>query len=219
MDCELFARASHERVYEPGMNIFMQGDNCSGVYCIQSGLVGLRRSDDNGNSAMLRLSQNGDVLGYRAVIGKRQHRNTAEVLTRSRVCFIEAARLTMLLQRNPNLKEGFLQRALVDLTTTETNCAEQMTRGLQARFLHLLFRLYQNVEAQQDDREHVFDLPVQRKDIAALLGATPESISRIINRLEEQGLVRFVGRRVIFSNMGRFRAKIQIGIEAATAEA
>jgi CRP-like cAMP-binding protein len=216
-DRDLFARGVHERFYEPGTTIFMQGDDCSGVYCIRSGLVGLRRSDDHGNSAMLRLSQHGDILGYRALIGKRPHRNTAEVLTPSRVCVIGASRLDSLLQRNQCLVEAFLQRALADLTRAEANCAEQMTGSLKVRFLHLLFRLYRNLEAQRGDREDAFDLPVQRKDLAALLGVAPESISRVISQLEEQGLVRFAGRRVIFSNKEHCRATIQIGIEAAAA--
>jgi CRP/FNR family transcriptional regulator len=213
-DRELFVRAVHERIYEPGQTIFMQGGDCSGVYCIRSGIVGVRRSDDFGNSAMLRLSQNGDVLGYRALIGKGRHRTTAEVLTPSRVCFIDAARLALLLQRNANLAESFLQRSLADLTATEANCANQMTACLKTRFLHLLFSFYQSRRTEPSDREQTFDLPIQRKDIAALLGTTPESVSRLINKLEERRLVRFVGRRVVFEDLKHLRATMPVGMDS-----
>ena len=104
------------RGFRAGQTFFLEGDECRGVYCIQSGLVGLRRSDEDGNSALLRLSQRGDILGYRALLGKGRHRNTAEVLTHCRACFIEASRLVGLIERNPALREGFLQRALADFT-------------------------------------------------------------------------------------------------------
>ena len=43
--------------------------------------------------------------------------------------------------------------------------------------------------AESGDQGDQLDLPLQRKDIAALLGATPESISRLISKLGDEGLV------------------------------
>jgi len=194
----LWARATRSRVFEPGQTFFLEGDECRGVYCIQSGLVGLRRSDEDGNSALLRLSQRGDILGYRALLGKGRHRNTAEVLTHCRACFIEASQLVGLIERNPALREGFLQRALADFNRTEDGCAALMTAGLRSRLLKLLQMLREGYGAESGDQGYQLDLPLQRKDIAALLGATPESISRLISKLGGEGLVKFKGRQVFF---------------------
>jgi CRP/FNR family transcriptional regulator len=201
-DRHLFSNAVRSRVYEPGETLFGQGEENRGVFCVRSGLAGLRRSDEHGNSAILRLARPGDLLGYPAFLGKKNHPNTAEVLTKSTICFIEASKLRWILARNPRLMESFVQRALTDLSRTEANCASLLTAGLRCRLFHLILIFYESHGAKLGEGNYAVDLPVQRKDLAALLGAKPESISRLISRLDEEGLVRFEGRRVAFSDLG-----------------
>ncbi|MGO9983113.1 MAG: Crp/Fnr family transcriptional regulator [Rhodomicrobium sp.] len=191
----------HSRTYEAGETLFLQGQENRGVFCVKSGLVGLRRTDENGNSAVLRLSLPGGVLGYPAFLGKKNHPNTGEVLTRSTVCFIEASQLRWIIQRNPELMESFIQRALTDLNRTEANCAALLTADLRCRLFHLLLIFYEHFGAKSAEGRYTVELPVQRKDLAALLGAKPESISRLINRLDREGCVRFEGRRVDFADL------------------
>ena len=41
---------------QPGDTLYCQGDPGNGVYCIKSGLVGVRRVSASGNSVLIRLS-------------------------------------------------------------------------------------------------------------------------------------------------------------------
>jgi CRP/FNR family transcriptional regulator len=188
-------------VIEPGQSLFRQGDDCKGVYWLLSGLVGLRRFDAQGNSALLRLQRAGDVLGYRALVEKCPYYNTAEAMTTCRVFFVPASRLEGLVERNPLLGQKFLKLALRDIADIESKCAALLTAGLKSRFLELIMMFYKNSSARSEDRGILIDLPLQRKDMAALLGATPESISRLINKLDGEGRVRFDGRRVVVPNL------------------
>jgi len=195
------AKAVRSRIYGPGEILFRQGEENNGLFCFQSGLAGLRRSDGNGNSAILRLIRPGDVVGYPAFLGRRTHPNTAEILVPSKICFIEASQLRWVLKRNPGLTESLLQRVLADLDRTEINCASLLTAGLRGRLLHLLLSFYESYGERLAEGICAVELPVQRKDLAALLGAKPESVSRLISRLDEEGIVRFEGRRVTFPDL------------------
>lgn len=198
-DGSCLAEALRPRVVEPGQLLFRQGDPCQGVYSIQSGLVGIRRTDPAGNSALLCLQQRGEVVGYRALLSQAAHASSAEALTPTRVCFIEASRITAAMDRNPALKDVFLHRALAELDRTEAKCASLLTVDLKTRLLQLLHQLCESLGSNPDGMNRVLDLPIQRKDIAALIGATPESISRVIARLRSDGLVKFDGRKVTIS--------------------
>ena len=66
--------------YMPGDSVFSQGDDGTGVYCIQSGLIGLRRLDQDGNSTLIRLVHPGETIGYRSFLQNKTHRNSAEIL-------------------------------------------------------------------------------------------------------------------------------------------
>jgi len=188
------------RVLEPGAILFRQGDNADGVYCIQSGLIGLRRITPTGDSTLLRLCTSGVTVGYRALLSKVPHRNSAEALSPSVVCFIERLHVRRLLESNPQLGERFLQHCFGDLDQTETDYAKSMTMGLKARFLHVLLIFYERLGYRQGDYDLV-DIPIQRAELASLVGARPESISRFVRSLEEEGLVQFDKRRVRFLDM------------------
>lgn len=195
-DGSCHAEALRPRVVEAGQLLFRQGDPCQGIYSIQSGLVGMRRADADGNSALLSLQMKGDVIGYRALLSRAPHASTAEALTTTRVCFVEASRIAAAMDRNPAVKDVFLHRALDELDRTEAKCASLLTVDLKARLLQLLHQLSESLGCKSEGASRVLDLPIQRKDIAALIGATPESISRVIARLRSEGLVSFDGRKV-----------------------
>lgn len=197
-DRALLQQMMRPRVLEPGDTLYLQGDECDGIYCVQSGLIGLRQSDEEGDAALLRLCQSGELLGYRSLLTRSPHRNTAEVLTLSRVCFFEASQMLALIDRNKALSESFQQLALADLTRAESNCAVLLTAGLKRRLHQLLRMLYERYGQQVDEGEYLIELPIQRKDLAALLGATPESISRLIKEVGERGII-FNGRKVAIS--------------------
>lgn len=206
----LFTNCGHSRRYGPGETLFLQGDGNRGVYYLESGLVALRRSDENGNSALVCLNHPDDLIGYPAFLSQKEHRNTAEVLTPSKIYFIDASRLRWMLNSDPNLKESFLERALLDLDRAEANCAALLTADLRCRLFHLLLTFSKSYGTQLSDGSPGVELPVQRKDLAALLGAKPESISRLIRMLDQEGLVRFKGRLVAISSLNRLAAEVSI---------
>jgi len=86
---------------EAGETLFSQGDPGNGVYCVQSGLIGLRRVDVNGNSVLIRLASAGSTVGYRTFLTREAHVNSAEALTASVLCYIPRPRVEQLLKANP----------------------------------------------------------------------------------------------------------------------
>ena len=151
----------------------------------------------------------GDLLGYRAVLCQDPHGSSAEVLQPSRVCFIATRILRGLLTDYPELGQGLLRQALADLDRTEADYVALLTRGLRERFLQLLVMLYERHGRELGESGHALDLPISRKDIADLLGATAEAISRLTSRLEAEGLIRFDGRTVLFDTLSNLETAAQ----------
>jgi hypothetical protein len=63
--------------------------------------------------------------------------------------------------------------------------------------------LHADYAVAQNGRRLIVDVPIQRKDMAALIGAAPESLSRLLNQLTQQGLIRIEGRRIDFTAAAR----------------
>jgi CRP-like cAMP-binding protein len=195
-DERIFREATRTKRYAAGRTLFSQGQECQQLYFVRSGLVGLRRTDENGNSALLRLCRSGDLLGYRAMTAEEEHQNTAEVLSSSEVMIVSRSVFQWLAQRNARLNGQILNFALRALNHTEAICAELLTAQLKNRLLSLLAMFDERVGESDSAQGFQIELPIQRKDLADLLGTNPASLSRTIARLQKDGNVRFEGRRV-----------------------
>ncbi|MBT5307771.1 MAG: Crp/Fnr family transcriptional regulator [Rhodospirillaceae bacterium] len=186
---------------EPGEIIYQQGDQSEGVYCIQSGLVGIRQLDADGKETLLRLCNPGETIGYRALLSNSEHSHYAEILAPSHICFIERRIVTDLLSHNPVIGERFLVRSLNELNEAEENLVRSRNLKVRTRLLHCLMVLFDQYGDGNDQKGYVLKIPVSRKDLASLITVTPESVSRTINNLEEDNLVHFEGRNAHFMNI------------------
>jgi CRP/FNR family transcriptional regulator, anaerobic regulatory protein len=207
-DERIFREATRTRKYATGRTLFSQGQECQELYFVRSGLIGLRRSDEDGNSALLRLNRAGDVLGYRAIAERSVHQNTAEVLTSSEVLIVSRSIFQWLARRNAWLNEHILRFALHGLSQAEAICAELLTARLKERLLSLLAMFDERSSEADEMRGFQIELPIQRKDLADLLGTNPASLSRTIARLQKDGDVRFTGRRVHVLNPRALRTEV-----------
>jgi CRP-like cAMP-binding protein len=186
----------HSRDFAPGEVLFHEGDPCTGVYCIESGLVGIRKSDAEGNSVLLSVANTGDTLGYRAMLSEKEFTASAEVLEPSRVCHIDSATVRKLLQENPALGLRYLKRVSDNLEAAEEKILHNTTLSVRARFAHLLVVLLDKYGKRNDDGSAGFTLPLARHDLASMIGTTPESLSRTIKKLSDDGLADFSGREI-----------------------
>ncbi|PLX41279.1 MAG: hypothetical protein C0605_05730 [Hyphomicrobiales bacterium] len=195
-------RYALRRQYELGDKLYHQGDKCHGLFCIRSGFVGLRRYDVSGRSSLIKLAGPGDTLGYRALLGHSTHSNTAEILKASEVCYIDRAIISEILQNHPSVGERFLQRCLTDLERMEAAYLRAKNLTTREQLLHFLMILHEQFGQLDENGCHYIVLPIARKDIAELIGSTPESVSRTIKKLETEHLVQFEGRLASFENLG-----------------
>lgn len=193
---ELIETSKTARDYLPGDVIYHQGDPCEGVYCVESGLIGLRKLDADGNSVLVRLANAGDTIGYRSFLAGESHRLGAEALKASTVCYIPLATVRAFLQENPALGLRFLQRTANQLGETEEKFLQSTSLDIHARFAHLLLVLKDRFATGTNIGPVTFELPLSRQDMAAMIGVRPETMSRAIRKFEEAGLARFTGRTV-----------------------
>jgi CRP-like cAMP-binding protein len=195
-EMKLIDGAKIARDHLPGDVIYHQGDPAHGIYCVENGLIGLRRLDAEGNSVLVRLAYAGDTIGYRSLLAGEAQRLGAEALKPSTVCFIDRATVRELLETNPALGLRFLKRASRDLGDIEDKFVQAATLDIKGRLAHLLLVLKERCATAGANGEVVLELPISRQDLAAMVGVRPETMSRTIRQLEDAGVAFFSGRKV-----------------------
>lgn len=200
-DLRLVNQAKVTNVYEPGQVIYYQGNPCLGIHCLETGLVALRKSDGKGNKLIARLFHGGETMGYLAYFAGTGYTGTAEALAPTRVCFIERSTIRTLLERNPLLGHRFLARISANLQDAEAARLTAAGLPLRAQLAHLLLVFKDRFGSVGEDGALRIALPLARRDLAAMLGARPESLSRALRQLENDGVARFEGRAVVIPDL------------------
>ena len=195
-DIDLFNRKVVCRTYEAGSVVFGQGDQCRGLYLVERGLVAVRKVDGQGQSAIVRLAPQGHSLGYRPLLAKEDHRATAEVINDSRICFVDAATMHCLLLNNPNLGMRFLELTAQTLGGAEARLFQVAALSVRTRIVHILILLRDHYGKLAEDGALLLDLPMSRRDLADMIGARSESVSRNMRDLMNDGLISLSGRTV-----------------------
>jgi CRP-like cAMP-binding protein len=181
--------------------LFHEGTPCLGLFCLQRGTVALRRPRASGKPALVSLVEPGQTLGYRAFFSGEHHGVSAVALTECRVCFVDRGTVAQLLERDAGLCWRFLRSLAHDSEHAEDALVRSHSLDLRARLVHLLLSLKAAHGQVDDDGNLVIELPLSREDVASLIGARPESLSRAIRALDSEGIARFVGRKVIVADL------------------
>ena len=213
-DLSILSSGVTSRHYEAGETIFWMGEPNRGLYCISTGSVAVRKIDPEGNAVLLQLGYPGDTLGYRSYLAQGEHKTTAEALGPTRVCHVRHETVTRLLERNPGLGLQFLRRASEELEQAYDSIVQSVTLSNRQRFAHLLLVLARRHGRPRPDGSRTIVLPLSRRDLASMIGARHETLSRIIGRLEADGVANFSGRHVHVPEIDALIKELEPGLAA-----
>jgi CRP/FNR family transcriptional regulator len=202
-EVRLFVSNARCRHYAKGRRIFEQGDPCAGLYFVKSGLVGIRMSSSDGQSALVRLVGPGDAMGYRPLLSSSPHIASAVVIQDAEICHVRSAFVHEVLKTNHELALNLLEQAVSALTEAEGRAFELAAHSVDVRLAHLLTLFNDRWGRKEADGTTVLTLPIRRQDVASMIGAHPDSVGRAIKRLEKAGLIAVAGRKVRIAHMER----------------
>ena len=202
------------RTHRSGEALFLEGEQCQGVHFVLSGAVGIRKTDIDGNSFLLHLANVGEPIGYQALLSGEDYSFEAEALAPSEVGFVPKAQFLNLLARAPEFAFQLLKQTASDLEDAERRSFELLTKPARARVVRLLWLLKDEYATKSQDGSTVMELPFTRKDMASLAGITPETISRVIRKLMDEGVAQFIDRTVRIPDWRRLDRNLEFEMAA-----
>ena len=173
--------------YEPGHNIYLQGDLIPYVYTIRSGVVKLVQRLPNGDVRIVRIMGQGDLVGLEGLDGGDLDHD-AITMDHVSVCRIPKVTIRELRREAPELHTNLLNRWQKALTSANHWITNLSTGTAKERVTRLLLMLHDT------SLDHSFFLPT-RDDMGAMLGITTESASKVIAELRRSGVLRLVEKK------------------------
>lgn len=180
--------------------LYHQGSAVAGVYSVLSGSVAMERLDEGGRMAMFGIMGPGSLLGWQDMMMGGIHRNAAETLSGCDVVVIPRPAFSAALHSDPRLVELLMRQGVAQLDAYEDHMLRLSTLDLSKRIYATLCSFADERAPRQGTVD--VSLPLLKRDLAALLGTTPESLSRSLRRLEDTGVAEFRGKHVVRLRMG-----------------
>ncbi|WP_088008380.1 Crp/Fnr family transcriptional regulator [Indiicoccus explosivorum] len=174
-----------------GELLYSAGDRADTLYIIHKGRVKIYRLTESGKEQLVRVLEPGDFTGETALFSDSVHDAFAEAAEQTEICRIQRADLRAFLIKYPQISLKILSEFSSRLERAEEQATSFATEDTETRIA--LYLLNQRKIQQSDDVK----LTVTRKDLASLLGTTPETVSRKLGFFEESGWISQESHRKI----------------------
>ena len=205
-DCATIVATAYQGSYSPNKTMFFEGDPVSQVMFLTSGSVKLSQTGPSGQEVILRVVGPGEILCAECFM-KYHHCSTARSMQPSTAVVWGVSQFEAIAARFPALARNISCILLQTLNQLEVRFREVSTEKVATRLSSELVRLARRVG--QGSEEQV-QIAISQRDLAQLTGTTLFSVSRILGRWEEQGIVRPQRQGVVVLNILALESMSQV---------
>lgn len=186
--------------YPKGAFLFVEGQPPRGVFIICSGRVKLSAASSEGKTMILRIAEAGEIVGLPGVISGESYEVTAEILEPGQANFIPRESFLHFLKEH-----GDAALRVAQLLTNIYRTAYQEVRSLglsrssAEKLAKFLLDWAGNHHGAQQD-ENRLTLTLTHEEIAQMIGASRETVTRLFSDFRKKKLVQVKGSSIIISN-------------------
>lgn len=171
--------------------LFRMGEPAAHFFLCRSGQLKLFRIAANGNEKIIGLVDPGSSFAEAAAfMQRRTYPVSCTALRASELVRLDSRHLIGLLRESPESCIRLLGVISRRLSNRVADIEALSLQNAQLRIVNYLLRLYR--EAGGDPIE----LPTSKKYVAGLLAVQPETLSRVLTRLQHEAIITMTRRRV-----------------------
>ena len=183
-------------LFQKGQLIFSEGTPPFAVYGIHSGLVKLFKTGPRAEPQVIRLLRPCGTMGFRPLLANEPYAATAEALLPAGICIIPKQVIYDLIRKSNPFTFRLLEKQALDLRISEEQMLGLTQKSVKQRVAELLLHLFETLQPKAGDRNSI-KLPITKKEVAQIIGTTPETLSRSFKSLTADGTVRLLDRTTI----------------------
>jgi len=181
-----------ERRFLRNAEVFRQGDPPDGVCVVKTGLLKIVYLSEKGTEQILHFLRPGDVFGELILIGKPRP-FTAVAMTVATVSILPLAILEDLLASSPVFSRNYLRLLSMRLYELEKAFPALVQAWPHHRLAKELLHLAEDL-GDETPKGTRLTLHLTHELLSNLIGASRETVTLLIHKFEEIGLLRREGR-------------------------
>ena len=191
-DLARFRAGCSERRFQRDAPLFLQGDPSDGACILREGLVKIVSLSEKGADRILHILRPGELFGELVLID-RPRPFAAIALTDVAVAFLPAAKLRDLLAASAVLSRNYLRLLSLRLHDVERSFPTLVHLWPHHRLAKELLHLAEDL-GNETPKGTRMALRLTHEDLSNLIGASRETVTLLLHKFEEMGLLWREGR-------------------------
>ncbi|QSW88187.1 Crp/Fnr family transcriptional regulator [Flavobacterium endoglycinae] len=181
-----------------------EGAPLQGLFFICKGKAKTVKTGINGREQIVRLTTNGDTIGFRGFGTSKRYLIGAYALEDTVLCNFSNETMTEILQNIPEFTYAMMLFYAEELNKSENNIRKIAHMNVRERVIDLLLYIHRKF-GQADG---LIDIELSRKEIADFAGTTEEQAIRILSSLKKDALIKTEGKRLGILEVSTLRSEI-----------
>ncbi len=204
-DLRLLASLAVLRRFGKRDTVFRDGERGEGFFVVASGKVKVFKLSQEGKEQVLHVIEPGQTFAEAVIFEGGAYPAHAETLTDAEILFLPKRPFLELLERHPKIAVRMLAslsrwlKRMIDLVESLS------LRDVESRLVHFLYEEL-NTRGIAPKDGVALDLPMSKNVLASRLGTVPETFSRTLKKLQDEGLIAVRGKQIRILSAGRLFA-------------
>jgi len=198
-------QVSHKSILPAGAILFVEGQDPRGMFILCSGRVNLSTTSREGKILILKTAEAGEALGLSASISGVGYEATAETATPCQLNFVDRKHLLELISSQNEVGVHASQCLSREFQTAYRDIHDLvLTRTSAGKLAKLL--LAQSPTHDEDASELRIASSMTHEEMAQRIGASRETVTRLLTDLKKRQLIRLEGATMVIPNRTALRA-------------
>ena len=197
--------SSNVNVYKKKQVIYLEGNYPNKLFFIKKGKVKTFKSNDLGKELTIGLLNEGDFLGYTALIENSPYKESAEAFEDCELSVISKEDFELLINNNMEVAKKFIKLLAKNVSEKEQQLLSMAYNSVRKRVADALLILQDRYKKNTEDK---FSIQISREDLANIAGTATESLIRTLSDFKSERLIEMKNGNIIIENERKLASMI-----------
>lgn len=200
------AYAAPVREIPPSTTLFLQGAPPREVFYVERGIVKLIHLSEGGQELAIGLQSQDSLLGAASVIVQQAYPFTATTVTSCSLSRIPADIFLHLAKTDEQFCWRLHEVHSLEVHRQASQLAALRHLSARQRFERLLLQFISSMPVHEKQTLMKIRLPLKYWEVAQLIGVSPEHLSRVLQQIKQEGVLREEDGCLIVSDVRKLRS-------------
>ncbi len=203
--------AHHFIEAKKGDYIYFDSHHLNKLYFVKDGYIKIGYIDEEGNEIVKEIIKEGEIFGQFALEKKNLNGEFAKAYKGSvSLCAFSIEDFERLLKNKPELAVKYAKQVGEKLRRAEFRLLQMLNKDVRSRLLSFFYNLAMMEGYDGSTPSFTFNNFLTHDDVAKLIGSARQTVTTVINQLEEEGLLKISRKKISLPDTKKLRQLVMV---------